>query len=176
VTRRSCLVLLTFVVCSTLVSAQGAAVQLNLLLGTWKQNLAESTYNPGPPPKFVSVRQYAAGDAGAIVAVTMTISPDGLPALGAVAAANYDGKEYAQHTLATLASSLASHVEPSVARTISYTLTDPYTVAIVIKQGGQVVSRATRTISRDGKSMTERSTSTDGLGRPVVNVLVFEKQ
>ncbi len=175
-TRRLCLVGLTFVVCSTLVSAQGAAVQLNLLLGTWKQNLAKSTYNPGPPPTFVSVRQYAAGDAGSIVAVTMTISPDGLPSLGAVAAANYDGKDYVQHTLATLASSLASHVEPTVDRTISYTLTDPYTVEIVIKQGGRVVSRATRTISRDGKSMTERSTSTDGSGRPVVNVLVFEKQ
>ena len=175
-TRRFCLVGLMFAVCSTLVSAQGVALQLNLLLGTWKQNMANSTYNPGPPPELVSVRQYAAGDAGAIVAVTMTISPDGLPSLGAVAAANYDGKEYVQHTLATLASSLASHVGPKVDRTISYTLVDPYTVEIVLKQGGRVVSRATRTISIDGKSMTERSTSTDGEGRPVVNVLVFEKQ
>jgi hypothetical protein len=142
----------------------------------WKQNMEKSTYTPGPPPPRGSgaVRQYAAGDDGAIVAITININPQGLPSLGAISAANYDGREYAQHTLATLASSLGSHIGPRIDRTISYTPTDMYTVEIVQKQGGEIVSKSARTISRDGKTLTERFTNTQG--QPATNVLVFEKQ
>jgi hypothetical protein len=164
------------IVCSTVLAAQGPAVHADLLIGMWKQNMEKSTYTPGPPPPrgSGSVRQYAAGDDGAIVAITITISPEGLPSLGAISAANYDGKEYAQHTLATLATSLGSHIGPRIDRTISYTPTDQYTVQIVQKQDGEVISTSTRTISRDGKTLTERFTSAQG--KPVTNVLVFEKQ
>jgi hypothetical protein len=150
--------------------------QSSQLIGMWKQNLEKSTYNPGPPPPkgSGSVRQYAAGDDGAIVAITINITPEGLPTLGAISAANYDGKEYAQHTLATLATSLGSHLGPRVNRTIAYTPTDPYTVEIVQRQDGEIVSRSTRTISRDGKTLTERFTTVQGA--KVTNVLVFERQ
>ena len=167
----------TGVVCSTVLLAQAPVPHAaDLLIGMWKQNMEKSTYNPGPPPPrgSGSVRQYAAGDDGAIVAITININPQGLPSLGAISAANYDGKEYAQHTLATLATSLGSHIGPRIDRTISYTPTDRYTVEIVQKQDGQVVSKSTRTISRDGKTLTERITSTQG--QLVTNVVVFEKQ
>jgi len=165
------------IVCLAVLRAQVPAPQpVSLLIGMWKQNMEKSTYNPGPPPPSGSgsVRQYATGDDGAIVAITININPQGLPSLGAISAANYDGREYAQHTLATLASSLGSHLGPRIDRTISYTPTDMFTVEIVQKQGGEIVSRSTRTISRDGKTLTERVISTEG--RPVTNVLIFEKQ
>jgi hypothetical protein len=54
------------------------------------------------------------------VAITMNIDPQGLPSLGAIAASNYDGQEYVQHTVATLATSLGSHIGPRIDRTISY--------------------------------------------------------
>jgi hypothetical protein len=157
---------------------QGPAPAVNPIIGTWKQNMAKSTYSPGaPPPKgSFSVRQYAAGDGGSIIAVTMNVDPKGLPTLGAVAAANYDGKDYVQHTVATLATSLGSHIGPQINRTISYKAIDPYTVEIVQKQDGQIIARSTRTISRDGKTMTDRSDFTDPEGQRVRNVLVFEKQ
>ena len=163
------------IVWSSVLLAQGPA-RVELLIGMWKQNMEKSTFDPGPPPAKGSgaVRQYAAGDDGAIVAITMTISPEGLPSLGAISAANYDGREYAQHTLATLASSLGSHIGPKVDRTISYKPIDPYTVEIVQKQDGKVVSESTRTISRDGKTMTERFATLQG--QRAANVLVFEKQ
>jgi hypothetical protein len=167
----------TVLVCSSVLVAQGPAPHAaDLLIGMWKQNMEKSTYDPGPAPAKGSgaVRQYAAGDDGAIVAITININPQGLPSLGAISAANYDGREYAQHTLATLASSLGSHVGPKIDRTISYTSTDPYTVEIVQKQDGDIVSRSTRTISRDGKTLTERFTNAQG--QRVTNVLVFEKQ
>ena len=165
------------IACSIVPLAQAPAPHsADLLIGMWKQNMEKSTYTPGPPPPKGSgaVRQYAAGDDGAIVAITININPQGLPSLGAISAANYDGKEYAQHTLATLASSLGSHVGPRIDRTISYTPTDMYTVEIVQRQDGQILSRSTRTISRDGKTLTERFTNTQG--QPVTNVLVFERQ
>ena len=164
------------IACSSVLVAQSQSPQTNPLIGMWKQNMEKSTYNPGPPPPkgSGSVRQYAAGDDGAIVAITMTIDPQGLPSLGAISAANYDGRDYAQHTLATLASSLGSHVGPKIDRTISYTPMDPYTVQIVQKQDGKVISTSTRTLSKDGKTLTERFTNAQG--KPVTNVLVFEKQ
>jgi len=148
------------------------------ILGTWKQNMNKSTYSPGPPPPkgSYSVRQYAAGDDGSIVAITMNVGPDGLPSLGAVSAANYDGREYVQHTVATLATSLGSHIGPHIDRTISYKSVDPYTVEIVQRQDGDVVSVSTRTMSRDGKTMTERFDYTNTSGQRVTNVLVFDRQ
>jgi hypothetical protein len=176
--KRSLIVVgvLALAVCSMTLLAQGPAP--NQIIGTWKQNMEKSTYNPGPPPLkgSGSVRQYAAGEDGAIVAITMNIDPQGLPSLGAVAAANYDGVEYAQHTLATLATSLGSHIGPKITRTIAYKPLDPYTVEITVRQDGNVVSTSTRMISRDGKTMTERLQSTNEAGQKVNNVLVFEKQ
>ena len=175
---RSLVVGITILVGASLVRAQGPSLRANPLIGTWKQNVEKSTYSPGPPPPkgTYAVRQYAAGEDGSIVAITMNVDAQGLPSLGAVAAANYDGKEYVQHTVATLATSLGSHIGPKIDRTISYKPLDAYTVQIVQKQDDQIVSVSTRTISRDGKTMTDRSDYTNEAGQHVTNVLVFEKQ
>ena len=78
--------------------------------------------------------------------------------------------------MATLATSLASHIGPGIDRTISYKRVDPYTVEIVQRQGGEIIAKSTRAISRDGKTMTDRSDYTNAAGQRVTNVLVFEKQ
>jgi hypothetical protein len=169
--------LLTGIACVSVLSAQNPTPATELLIGTWKQNMELSSYDPGPkPPGSGSVRQYAAGNDGSVVAVTMNIDSKGIPSLGAIAAANYDGKEYIQHTVATLATSLGSHISPRTTRTITYKPIDRYTVEIVQKQDGSVVSVSTRTISRDGRTMTERSDFTNAAGQRVQNRLVFEKQ
>lgn len=166
------------VVASTVSLAQVPTQTLNPIIGTWKQNVEKSSYSPGPPPPkgAGSVRQYALGVDGSVVAITFNVDAAGLPSLGAVAAANYDGKEYAQHTVATLATSLASHIGPKIERTISYKALNPYNVEITVRQDGKVVSTSTRTISRDGKTMTERSDYTDTAGVKINNVLIFERQ
>jgi hypothetical protein len=172
------MVVVSLIVFSTDLFSQAPTLRPNPLIGTWKQNMEKSMYNPGPAPLkgSYSIRQYAAGADGSIVAITMNIDPEGLPSLGAISAANYDGKEYPQHTVATLATSLASHLAPRVERTISYTPVDPYTVKIVQREDDKVVSASTRTISRDGRTMTDRFDYTDAAGQHVTNVLVFEKQ
>src|SRR5262245_54459295 len=162
----------------TLLLSQTPAQTMNPVIGTWKQNMEKSVYDPGPaPPKGLgAVRQYAAGADGSIVAVTFNIDAQGLPSLGAISAANYDGKEYAQHTVATLATSLGSHLAPKIERTIAYTAVNPYTVQIVQRQDGAVISQNTRTIARDGKTMTEQYDYVDAAQKHVKNVLIFEKQ
>jgi hypothetical protein len=174
---------LTLAVCSTVLLAQIPAPKVNPLFGTWKQNMEKSTYNPGPPPvNEVSVRQYVAGDNGAVVAITyIMFAPaghptEGLPSLTAISVANYDGKEYPQLTLATLLTSIASHLGPEIDRTISYKLIDQYTVDIVQKQNGKIVSVSTRTISIDGRTLTDRYHYTNSAGQLITNVLVFEKE
>src|SRR5262249_52036158 len=176
--KRSLVVGIALIASAALVRTQGAVQTSSSILGTWKQNMEKSTYSPGPPPLegSYSVRQYAAGDDGSIVAITMNVDPHGLPSLGAISAANYDGKEYVQHTLATLATSLGSHIGPRIDRTISYKPIDPHTVQIVQKEDGQIVSASTRTVSRDGKTMTDRFDYVNSTGQRVTNVLVFEKQ
>jgi len=174
---RGFIVGLIMIGCSTLI-AQRPAQTPNPIIGTWKQDMEKSTYNPGPPPSkgTYSVRQYAAGEDGSIVAITMNVDDRGLPSLGAISAANYDGREYVQHTVATLATSLGSHIGPKLDRTISYKYVDAYTVQIVQKQDGEIVASSSRTISRDGKTMTDRSDYTNAAGQHVTNALVFEKQ
>ena len=176
--NRSLVIGMAILVGATLLRAQGPSLRANPIIGTWKQNVEKSTYSPGPrPPKGTyAVRQYAAGEDGSIVAITMNVDAQGLPSLGAVAAANYDGREYVQHTVATLATSLGSHIGPKIDRTISYKPLNAYTVQIVQKQDDQIVSVSTRTLSRDGKTMTEQQDFTNAEGQRVQNTLVFEKQ
>jgi hypothetical protein len=163
---------------SAVIAAQTMPPHTALIIGTWKQDMQKSTYSPGspPPPGFGAVRQYAAGEDGSVVSVTFNLNAQGMPSLGAIAAANYDGRDYAQHTVATLATSLGAHTGPQIARTISYTPIDQYSIAIVAKQNGRVVSKSVRTVSRDGKTMTEEMDYTDDGGRHVHNLLVFDKQ
>src|SRR5262245_13476632 len=174
---RSFVVGVTVMAWSSLSIAQGPTPAKSII-GTWKQNMEKSTYSPGPaPPKgSYAVRQYAAGDDGSIVAITMNVDPEGLPSLGAISAANYDGKEYVQHTVATLATSLGAHIGPRIDRTITYKPIDQYTVQIIQRQDGEIVSASMRTLSRDGKTMTDRFDYTNAVGQRVTNTLVFEKQ
>src|SRR5438105_6139641 len=60
-------------------------------LGTWKLNLEKSKFDPGPPPKSMTVTIEAAEDG---VKVTTTgESADGTPINGSFTA-KYDGKDY----------------------------------------------------------------------------------
>src|SRR5690349_2259695 len=122
--KRNVLVALAVTGWAAQVAAQSPLPTVDPLIGTWKQNTAQSTYSTTdnrPPKGWYAVRQYEAGGDGSIVAITMNVDAQGLPSLRAISAANYDGKEYPQHTVETLAMSLRSHIGPSVDRTISYT-------------------------------------------------------
>jgi len=133
-------------------------------LGTWKLNVAKSTFTPGPPIKG-DTRSYEVNDAGWLIVTTETIQPDGTRT-GVRFAAKFDGKAYPQIGRFAPTVTLLTY-EPVDKRTLKYTQRDA---------SGKIVSTNTRTVSADGKTMTIEQKSTDASGRPVVNVELFERQ
>ena len=133
-------------------------------LGSWKLNVAKSTFTPGPPIKG-DTRSYEVNEAGWLVVTTETIQPDGART-GVRFAAKFDGKAYPQIGRFAPTVTLITY-EPVDKRTLKYTQRD---------SSGKVVSTNTRIVSADGKTMTIEQKSTDEAGRPVVNVELFERQ
>ena len=133
-------------------------------IGTWKLNVAKSTFTPGPPIKG-DTRSYEVNDEGWVIVQTETIQPDGRRT-GVRFAAKFDGKAYPQIGRFAPTVTLITY-EPVDKLTLKYTQRDT---------SGKVVSTNTRTVSADGKTMTIEQKSTDDRGRPVVNVEFFERQ
>jgi len=132
-------------------------------IGTWKLNLAESTFDPGPPPKSYT-RTYEDRGGGVVLFTAEVLSAQGKPMFVQVAY-KLDGKNYPQAT--TGAQTISS---------ISQKLIDSYTVEAIVKTGGKVTSTGTQAVSKDGKTLTYRAKGTDAQGRPTSFVQVFEKQ
>jgi hypothetical protein len=139
------------------VSADAAADPID---GTWKLNVAKSKFSPGPALQS-QTRTYAETTQG--VALTFSgVAADGSHTSGQ-STYKYDGKDY------PLTGS------PNY-DAISLTRIDANTVKSVQKRAGKEVGSTTRTISKDGKTMTLASTGTSAKGSPYNDVLVFDRQ
>ncbi len=79
--------------------------------------------------------------------------------------AKYDGKEYPY----------ASMNSPTL-NTIAYKRLPNGDVEYTIKFGGMVSTVATRTVSKDGRTMTEHVKSTNAQGQTNTIVRIYEKQ
>ena len=141
------------------VSAQGT----DPLVGTWKLNVAASTYSPGPPPKSLT-KTYEDRGEGVLLSVDKGVDATGTPTWNHIAF-KYDGKDY------PLATSTSKTFD-----TISYKRVDATTIEYTVKYDGKVSTITTRTISKDGKTLTDRTKGTNAQGQPVNNVAVCVKQ
>ena len=159
-------------VCCAAALAQTRAPSANSSLGTWKLNIEKSTYSPGVPPRS-SVRQFTAVENGFIVSTISGISPQGIPTF-ALSAARYDGKDYPQYTQVTLTDMMVKGTKTP--NTQVYRIIDDYAVEITNKQNGKVTTILTRTVSRDGRTMTMTTKGTNAQGQPINNVEVFDRQ
>jgi hypothetical protein len=130
-------------------------------LGTWKLNLAKSTYAAGTAPRSVT---YTAEAAGAGIKVTV----DAVAADGTVEhygfTANYDGKDF------------PIVGNSSQGDTGARTRVDASTVRTIYKKAGKVTVTQNSVISSDGKTITITTTGTDAKGQPVKSVAVYDKQ
>lgn len=128
-------------------------------IGTWKLNVAKSTFTPGPAPKSGSVTFTAA--TGGFRAVI-----DGLGAKDEKThweyTGGYDGKDYP----------LKGNPDGEL---ISVRRINANTVETTIKRAGKAAVTNTRTVSADGKTLTVVTKGTNGQGQTVHNVQVFEK-
>ena len=130
------------------------------LIGTWKLNVAKSTYIPGPPQKSGTVTFEAAGEG---IKLTADIQDADGSATHTEYSGNYDGKDY------PLTGSAA-------ADTVSLKRIDANTTERTDKKGEKVVATFTRKVSSDGKTLTTTHKGTNAQGQAVNNLLVLEKQ
>jgi len=131
------------------------------LHGTWKLDSAHSKFDPGPPPKSITVTFQAAGEGVTVLADV--VSADG-KATQTSYTGNYDGKDYPIKGTNT------------GAETVSLKRIDANTTQRTDKKGGKVVTTFTRKVSTDGKTLTVTVKGTNAKGQPVNDVVVFTKQ
>ena len=130
-------------------------------IGTWKINLAKSTYAAGTAPKSVTTKHEVAG-----AGVKTTV--DSVDADGTVRhwtyASNYDGKDNPVTGNCPYGDSIAR------------TRVDANTTKAIYKNGGTVTAAQTSVVSSDGKSRTVTTTGTNAKGQAVRSVVVYDKQ
>jgi uncharacterized protein (TIGR02246 family) len=129
--------------------------------GTWKLNLAQSKFNPGPPPRS-ETRTWQDRGGG-----VQTFMAEGVDAQGRrfsyAWTFKYDGTEYPTGLGTGLTAITLKRVDAS-------------TVEFTQKVNGKVVGPVTRTRSTDGKSLTYRGSGLNPQGRTTDDVVVFDKQ
>ena len=147
-------------VCAVAFSAAAGAQAPDPLVGTWKLDVAKSTYKPGPAPKSMTVVIDAAGK-GIKVAADL-VGADGV-AMKYGYTSPRDGKD------------VPVTGNPNY-DTANVTQTSPTEGTIVYNKGGKAVVTVKTSIAKDGKTMTATATGTDPKGQAMSNVLVFTKQ
>lgn len=144
----------------TLAFAQSASAQTDPLIGTWRLNVARSTYNPGPPPRSGTATVHPAGQ-GAHVIID-EVSAAGMP-IRMEFPVTYDGQPQPE--------SGAPNIDAVAHRRLN-----PRTVEFTATQSGRMVSSGTLAFSEDGRTLTVTMRGTNANGQQFQNVTVNEKQ
>jgi len=141
-------------------SVANAAPADDRVIGTWKLNVARSSFTPGPGWRS-QVRIYEATPAG--VSVTWTgVDADG-QTMRVSYAYDYDGRDYPM-------------VGSASYDTLNAIRVDARTVRSEEKRDGKIVGVAVRTVSLDGKILTITDKGTNRKGRPFSQILVFDRR
>jgi len=133
----------------------------NSLIGTWKLNLAKSTYSPGPPPRGVTLTFQAEGQGGLRVTLE-TVDAEGNTTEGGGALPN-DGNF---HPVAGVPA-FDAQADKAVNESTGW---------IIRTKAGKIVQTLIGVVSADGKTDTITSAGVTVDGRQINNVSVYEKQ
>jgi hypothetical protein len=129
------------------------------LLGTWKANIAKSTY-AGTPPKTQTSTWEATPD-GQVKNVTEVVDAKGQSSRTEIMV-KFDGTDIP----------LKGATVPT---TRAYKRIDDRHFEYVTKVNGKVVGTSKSVMSADGKTRTFTTTGTNAQGQPVNTVLIWEK-
>jgi hypothetical protein len=131
-------------------------------VGTWKTDLAKSTFSPGPTPT---------------VAATVTIEPSGSGMKTTIVGADAEGKPVKTETVWTFdGKDNPVKGAPAANTTAAYKRIDDRTFEVASKIDGKPAVTTRVAISADGKTMTATQSGTDPKGQSVKNVIVATKQ
>ena len=150
----------TLLVGAIIAIGTGTALAADAVVGTWKLNLAKSTFSPGPAPKS-QTRIYAESAQGMTVTVKTTAA---------------DGKESTTNlTFKEDGKSYPASGTPDFDM-VSVTRTDALTVHSTQTKAGATVGNAVRTVSKDGKTLTFAQKGTHAGGGKYDDVSVYDRQ
>jgi hypothetical protein len=130
-------------------------------LGTWKLNLAKSTFAPGTAPRSATFTNTVAG--AGIKSTTDSVRADGT-AVHSEYTVIYDGKEN-PITGNGLNGDVASGMR-----------VDPNTTKFTYKKDGKITVTSTNVVSADRKTYTITSKGTNTLGQLINTVAVYDRQ
>jgi hypothetical protein len=160
-TRQTCLFAVIALGLVVVFAGATFAQSSNSMIGTWKINLAKSTWSAGKAPQSAAFTVEAAG-AG------FKVTADSVGADGTVShwgySADYDGKDNP-----ITGNCLYGDV-------VAATRVDANTTRYIYKNGGKVTRTQTHTVSSDGKMDTITGTGTNAQGQTVNSVAVYDKQ
>jgi hypothetical protein len=139
---------------------QAGFAQADPVLGTWKLNLAKSTYAPGQAPRSLTVTYQGAG-------ANLTATADTIDAAGNAAKAVfvriYDGQPHPTTGSPDYDAS-------------AYTRVDANIYIISRTKAGRFVEVDTQVLSQDGRTNTITTRGITAAGQPTNIVQVYDKQ
>ena len=153
-------ILKTLFIGAILAVGTGAALAADPVIGTWKLNLAKSTFSPGPAPKS-QTRSYAESTQGTALTIKTTAA-DGKESTATLTFKD-DGKPYP----------VSGNPDFDM---VSVTRVDPSTVNSTQTKGGTPVGKAVRSVSKDGKTLTFKQSGTHANGTKYDDVSVYDRQ
>jgi hypothetical protein len=130
------------------------------LIGTWKLDVAKSSYKPGPVPKSAMV--VVSGAATEITVAVDAVMADGTPMKWGYTSAG-DGKDVP----------VTGNPNYDMA---NVTQTGPMDRTIVYKKDGKVTATTKTSVAKDGTTLTVTTTGTNAKGQAMNNVSVYTKQ
>ena len=150
----------TLAVGAILAIGTGTVLAADAAVGTWKLNLAKSTFSPGPAPKS-QTRTYVESAQGMTVTVKTTAA-DGKDSPTTLTYKE-DGKSYPESGSPDL-------------DMVTITRVDALTIHSTQTKAGATIGTAVRTVSKDGKTLTFAQKGTHANGAKYDNVSVYDKQ
>jgi len=150
----------TLFIGAVLAIGTGTALAADTVVGTWKLNIAKSTFSPGPAPKS-QTRTYAESAQGIVLTVKTTLA-DGKENTTSLTFKD-DGKPY------------PASGNPDFDM-VSVTRVDASTVHSTQTKSGTTVGTGVRTVSKDGKTLTYAQKGTHAGGGKYDDVSVYDRQ
>jgi hypothetical protein len=134
-------------------------------VGTWKLNLSKSKYDPGPPPKSMTLKiEPMPGGA-------FKHTFDGVDAKGQTThserVGKFDGNEVPVQAVLPATTVVITNVFKRI---------DDHSFEAVAKRDGKVAGTTRIVISRDGKTLTSTATGKNPEGQTTTTTSVWDKQ
>jgi len=130
------------------------------VVGTWKLNAEKSTFTPGPAIKS-QMRTYS--QSGPTITLVMK-------------SVNADGQEVTSRTTYQLDNKDYPVMGNPDFDSLSAQQVDANTAQFTLKRAGKAVGTTSRTVSKDGKTLTSKMKVTTAKGEKTESTLVFDKQ